>query len=369
MSAIADHHLALSKAKINLMSRLDSAFFTSICFSLKHYWDDKVPTACTDGVSIWFNIKFFMKLTVEEQVFLLLHETLHAAYMHMARLMGRDPQIWNYAADYVINLQLVDRGFKMPACGLLDRRFAGMSVDQVYKILVQENPKIDPKLMDLKPGDKKSDDQLSQDMQDILVRAAVQSAMFGDKPGTIPGDIQIFLNGLLKPKLPWNRLLQKYLTQFDKNDYSFRKPNRRFFPQHYLPSLQGEKLMNLAIGVDISGSVSNSDFHRFVSEIASIFRMMKPEKITLIQFDTKITSIEEVKSLGELMKVKFSGRGGTAIAPLMNWANTNKPQLLMIFTDGQFRFGDAATTITTFWLIHNNSLFAAPFGQVIHYKM
>lgn len=367
------HFHALSKAKISLMARPDSAFFTTVCFSLKHIWDDTIPTACTNGRNIRFSPKFFMSLTVEEQVFLLLHESMHVAYLHMDRVQDRNKEIFNYAADYVINLQLVDRGFKMPKMGLLDQRFRGMSTEEVYKILLQENPPIDPQHMDIQPGDGAGDpvkeEQLRQDVQDILVRASIQSKMAGDKPGTVPGDIQIFLDRLLNPKLPWHRILQKYLQSFAKTDYSFRKPNRRFFPKHHLPSLHGEQLVDLAIAVDISGSVTDDEFKVFVSETASILRMMKPDKITLIQFDTDIKSVHKVRSIAELMKIEFKGRGGTQINPVLEWTNTNKPQLLLVFSDGGFRFRDVDTKIPTLWIIHNDAAFVAPFGKVIHYDI
>jgi len=366
-----DHHQALSKAKIQLMARPDSAFFTTVCFSLKHRWDEEIPTACTDGKEIRFNPKFFMGLSVEEQIFLLIHESMHVAYLHMVRLMGRNMRKWNIAADYVINHQLIERGFKMPARGLHDPQYAGMSTEQVYDLL-PENPTQECD-MDIEHDEggagKTADDQLSNDIQDILVRASIQSKMSGDKPGTVPGDIEIFLDRLLNPKLPWNRILQKYIQSFAKNDYSFRKPNRRFFPKYHLPSLHGEKLINMAIAVDASASVSDEDFQVFVTEVNSILRMMKPEKITLVQFDTQIKSVDEVRNSEELMRVRFSGRGGTQIKPVIYWANENKPQLLMVFSDGEFRFRGDSTKVPVIWVIHNDESFTAPFGKVLHYAI
>jgi predicted metal-dependent peptidase len=367
---ITDHDKALSKAKITLMSKPDSVFFTTVCFSLKHIWDNSISTAGASTKEIRFNVKFFMSLDIEEQVFLLLHETMHTAYLHTIRVQSwMCPDRANIAMDHVINLQLIERGFKMPKNGYADPKYKGMAWEEVYKLL-PENPG-KPMMQDVRPetGTPEEIEQAKRCVEDILVSAAIQSKMAGDNPGAIPGDIQIFLNGLLNPKLPWTRLLQKYLQTYNKSDYSFKKLNRRFFPKHYLPSLWGKKLMDLAIAVDISGSVSDSDFHQFVSEIATIFRMMAPDKITLIQFDTCIKSIDEVKSLKELTAVKFIGRGGTAISPVITWANAAKPQLLMVFTDGEFRFhGDVAKS-ETLWLIHNNEKFTPPFGRVIHYHI
>ena len=368
MTTVTDAHIdALSRAKIQLMSRPDSAFFTTVCFSLKHVWEDSIPTAATDGRSIFFNPTSYLALTQGQRVSRLMHETLHVAMQHIGREADREHQRWNVACDYWINNELLARGFERIPTWLVDPKYIGLSSEEIYNLLPVSTT-MPPSEVDIKAPEGDIE-QLKLDVQDILVRASIQSKMAGDKAGTIPGEIQIFLNGLLNPKLPWNRLLQKYLRTFDKSDYSFKKLNRRFFPRHYLPSLHGEKLMNMAIAVDISGSVSDSDFHVFVSEIASILRMMKPEKISLIQFDTKIYSVDEVKSIQELMKVKFSGRGGTAIEPVLEWADKNKPQLLMVFSDGYFSFQVSECKSTTLWLIHNNKKFSPPFGKTIHYKI
>lgn len=372
VDSLAEAKAALSKAKIHLMTKPDSVFFTTLCFSMQHVWTDRVPTAACDGKKIYWNPQFFMGLAnKEEQVFLMLHETMHAAYMHMdpVRTNGRCHDRWNIAADHVINLQLIDRGFKMPTgknAGMADAKFKGMSAEEVYKLLPDNPGK--PSMSDLEAPEGDIE-QVRSDMQDALVRASIQSKMAQDKPGTIPGEIEIFLNKLLNPKLPWFRILQKYLQNFAKNDYTFRIPNRRFFPKHHLPSLYSNTLIDLAIAVDTSGSVSDADFLRFVSETHGILKMMKPSKITLIQFDTAIKSVNEVKSVQELMQVKFKGRGGTEIEPVINWANEKKPQLLLIFSDGQFRFYNHETKVNTLWLIHENPNFISPFGKVIHYTI
>lgn len=358
---------AMDRAKIALMSKADTAFFTTILFSLKLVWDNmNTSTAATDGIKIYMNPDFFMSLTPDERVFLLVHESMHVAFMHMMRLKDREHQKWNIACDHYINLLLIDRGYKMPENGLADSRYTGLNPDQIYKILPDESACDAPDDLREPSGDLGA---VEEAVKEILVRAAVQSKMNNDKEGTIPGDIQIFLNKLLDPKLPWQRILQKYIQNMAKNDYSFRKPNRRYFPQYHLPSIIGEKLIDLAIAVDASGSVSDEEFLVFVSETHSIMKMMQPDKITLIQFDSQIKAVDEIKSLRELSQIKFTGRGGTKIEPVLNWVNKNKPQLLLVFSDGCFSFYGVETKTPVVWLIHNRPLFKAPFGKVIHYKL
>lgn len=362
----ADTKKALDKAKIALMSKADTIFFTTILFSLRMVWDPSIPTAATNGTDLMINPAFFMSLNEKERVFLLVHEVEHVAFMHPLRLMNRNPEKWNIACDHYINLDLIERGYTMPRMGLADPQYKGMNPDQIYKLL--PDALTFPFDMDLIPPTEAAE-KVEQDIKDILVRASIQSKMGGDKPGSIPGDIEIFLNKLLNPKLPWQRILQRYIQNMSKNDYSFRKPNRRYFPDHHLPSLFSEKLINLAIAVDASGSVSDEEFLVFVSETTGIMKMMNPDQITLIQFDSAIKSVDKVHSIMELSKIKFTGRGGTRISPVLEWAKQNKPQLLLVFSDGEFRFFESESKIPVVWVINNNDRFSAPFGKTIHYTI
>lgn len=358
---------AYDKAKIGLMAKPDTTFFTTIVFSLKLIWDRCIPTAATDGSSIRMNPDFFMSLLPDERIFLIVHEAMHVALLHMLRLADREHRKWNKACDHYINLMLIERGFKMPQNGLADSKYKGLSSDEIYALL-PDPPPDDSFTLDLEPNIAPVD-SITQDIQDILIRAAMQSKMHGDAPGSIPGDIEIFLNKLLNPKLPWQRILQKYIQNLSKHDYSWRKPNRRFFPNHYLPSMFSEKLMDIAIAIDSSGSVSDDDFKVFVSETHGILKMMKPDKITLIQFDKVIKSVDNIGSIRDLMNVKFIGRGGTRIEPVMEWAKENQPKLLLVFTDGEFNFYNTGYKTNTVFLIHNNPRFESPYGKVINYEI
>ena len=366
--------MALDKAKISLMQTPNSAFFVTLCFSLVHVFDDSVATASTNGRRVKYNINFFMGLSPPQRVFLLLHETTHCAYLHMLRLEGKKMPDWNYATDYVINLQLVERGFTMIPGGLLDFAYKGMNAEQVYALLPQKPPMPSLHMDDLGDSEGSSSDPgdaqtLEEDMKEILVRASMQSKMGGDSPGTIPGEIEVFIDSLLSPKLPWQTILSRYLRSTNKSDYTFKKPNRRFMPKMYLPSLQSQALENLTIAMDTSGSVSDKDFTYFVSELYSILRMMKPKKMTLVRFDTQITEVSDVSTVNELKNTVFTGRGGTDPTEVIEWINKTKPKLTLIFTDGEFNKLGVSTKHPVIWLIHNNPDFVAPFGSAIHYGL
>jgi len=361
-----EHVLALSKAKIQLMSKPDTTFYTSVCFRLVHKWDTSIRTAATNGKQILFNPKFFMSLTQEERVFLLLHETMHVAYMHMLRVGDRNKAKFNIAADHVINLQLIKQGFTMPKGGYADSQYSNMSTEAVYTLL----PDQDTSDVDMDIQEATSTDELEQELEEIIISASIQAKMQDDKSySNIAGEIRIFLDKLLNPKLPWQKILRKYMQTLTKNDYSFRRPNRRYFPKYHMPSMFSDSLMDITIAVDASGSVSDIEFKRFVSEANGIIKSLRPETMTLIQFDTQIISVDHIKSIHDLSQVVFTGRGGTSIEPVMAWAEENKPKVLLVFTDGYFRFYKDKSKQDVVWLIHNNDQFEAPYGKVIHYTI
>ena len=395
-----DIQTALDRAKIGLMQKPDSAFFTTVAFSLKHRWNENIPTARTDGIYMEWNPTFFMGLPPEQRVGVMVHEACHVAYDHMGRLnMGktRCPDLYNKAADHVINLMIEARGFKLPSFRLADPRFKDMSTEQVYEILEKEASQGKPQPQQQMPdiayspidgdgsgqGDKgdgqqgndpsqssggMTPDQLKQHIQGIIVRAAMASKMAGEKPGSVPGEVELFLDKLLNPKLPWQTLLRRFFTEFSKNDYSWKRPNRRFFPTHHLPSLYSINLQDMTFYVDISASVEDFQFKLFVSEIAGVLKMLKPKKITIVQFDTKIHHVDTVTNLQELSKVKFHGRGGTHIECILKHMEDNKNSVSLVFTDGHFRWPRDRFTGKILWLINDNEGWPPKFGQAIYFS-
>lgn len=356
----------LSKTKIAIMCHANAVFYSTICMHMQHIFDDSIPTACVLDTTVKYNTKFFMELTSDERVFLMLHETMHIAYLHASRLASRSHKLWNMACDYVINLQLVQAGFPMPKEGLLDRRFAGMSAEEVYEILIQKNQPEDIPWDDLAPTDNTSP-ETEQQVADIITTAIIQATQQG-QANTIPGQMQVFLNKLTNPKMPWKTILSRYMHSLKKNDHTWAKRNRRF-PKHYLPTMQSKDLLNIAVGWDMSGSVTDAETSKFASECASILKQLKPEVLTLVQFDTRVFQVNKLKNIQDMLNLKLKGRGGTDLNDLALWTQTNKPNVTLIFTDGHFTFPEEKFYGNIIWLIHNNRNFSCKTGKVIHYEV
>ena len=359
---------AMDKAKIQLMARPNTTFITTVCFSLIHEFCDKIKTACTDGDRVQYSPKFFMEQSPAKQLGLMLHEVWHVAFNHvdpMYHSTGLNQKKLNVAQDYVINNMLDSLGFELPDGGYMDHQFDGMSAMQIYQVIPDPPEEFE---MDVKPGNG-DPEEAKQKLDDILIKAALQSSMAGDKPGSIPGEIQVYIDGLVNPKLPWDRLLIRYFHNMAKNNYTFRKPNRRHMPDYILPSAYSEVLGNVGFCFDMSGSVSDKETKQFVGDSYFVIKKIKPKKLSLVQFDTRVFKVDTVRSVADLKRINFKGRGGTMIDPVMEWGKDNKPDVLVVFTDGGFRPASFDPGIPVIWVIHNNPKWTAKFGKVIHYDI
>ena len=357
---------AFSKAMVLLMTSPEVVFFTHVCLALHHQWDDEIPTACCNGTRILYNPDFFMSLAPEARTFLILHETLHAAYLHSERaeLMESSPQRWNAAADYVINAQLIKAGFKMPKGGLYNRKYGDKSTEEVYALL-PESQELPQELCDLAPATGDADP--SQAMETILLQAYAQAELSEDF-GNIPGQLERYIQDLRNPKLPWYSILHRYMQAMVKTNYTWRKPNRRYFPDHYLPSTSSETMTEMATIIDTSGSVSEEEFTDTLAEVKGIFHQLQPKKTTLVQFDHEIKGATPIDRFGDLLRVKFTGGGGTRIDPVMRWITKNNPTIAVIFTDGFFHTPTIKPKSQVIWIIYGNPSFTVPFGKIIHYN-
>lgn len=378
---------AITKARLDLMQMSAATFVTTLALMMKQKVDNtpQNKTAATDGLAIFYNTDFFLSLSRKQRPTLVAHEAMHAALDHMelAKAHGISPedhQRFNRAADYVINDFLVMAGFEPLENWCHDVKYRGMNTLQVYRDLQTDPPQqgggeAGEPMDDLrKPGESEpglSESEVKQAVKSNITSAAVATQMKGGQAaGSIPGDVQVFLDSLLKPKLPMAAHLRKFFTALDKSNYSWQKLNRRFYPM-LMPGLQGKKLGHIAFAFDMSSSVSDADIKRYVTELMAVVRNLKPERISLVQFTCEIKSVHRIKTLRELAAIELRGRGGTCIEPLMEWAKLNKPTALCVFTDGEYSHPSFNPGCPIMWMIHGYSKdnFHCDFGTTIRFDV
>lgn len=357
---------ALSVAKIDMMKMRNTTFVSTVMCSLDTYYDGEIPTAATNGKNIRINPKFFMSLPPAQRVFLLAHETMHVVYGHMIRRGNREPEKFNIAADYVINYELVQQGMEFIPIGLYDEQYKGMSTEEVYDLLPDNLPNngMDGDLDE--PTDEAGMADIQSEVENIVCRAT-QLADMRNAGGSVPDAVRRMLIQMSQPKVNWRVVTRRFFTTLDKEDWTWARRNRRY-QEHYLPSIRKKESMDrLTFALDTSCSVTDNQFDQFISEIASVMKTLKPKVIDLLQFDHRLQSAEEVKSLNKLLQVKFLGRGGTDPVVAIDHFMTTRSKALIMITDGEFSTHNLPKPKQpVVWVIFNNPRFTAPYGKVIH---
>lgn len=363
---------ALSRAKVRFLTNKKTMFLSSLCASLETVPYTDTPYGATDGKKLYINPGNFLKLSDDEQVFLLAHETLHVAYLHMHRLDDRDPELFNIAADYVINLELQDQGFSLIKGGLIDPKYAGLSTEEVYDLLLKEHqqaPRSNPIGSDIMYGKHSPQDTESsiQEIQGKIMQAAMIAEQ-ANEAGSIPASIKRYLEKILKPKVNWKVVLRRFFNDLDIQETSWRRPKKKYLPM-YLPTKYSNQLSSISIAIDTSGSITKQQFNQFISEVASIFRFLKPKELEVIQFDYGIKSIDKVKNLDNLKTINFTGGGGTDVKEVIERFIDKPSKALVIITDGYLSTDLPRPNHPVIWVVFDNPNFVAPFGQCIHFEL
>lgn len=316
----------ISKAKIKLITGTPpQPFFACLMIRLSFKEDKTCPTMSTDGKSIFWSAKFVETLEIEEITGVIAHEILHCAFLHFARMKGRNHKLWNIACDLAINPILLEAGFKLPNGCLNDYKYHGQSAEEIYSALQDTKEEDLPKGNrpgEVYPPQNESGDEGNEPGEETgesagnalkkeWTIATVQASILAKKQDKMPAGLKRLINESLEPKVSWKSILRELLQNLRKDDYSWSRPNRRMLGSGFiLPSLHSESTPPIVVAVDTSGSINERILNEFLSEIESIASELKPEKIILMDCDTEVHNIWELEP-GDDIPRKFTGGGGT----------------------------------------------------------
>lgn len=347
-------------------------FYGSLVFNARTEFVDEPGTAWTDGKTIKFSREFAEELTREEFTGVLLHEVLHVAYLHIPRLRsgGLNPMKWNYATDYVINLQIqkLTDGYSnsrrkdiiLPKGCLYDAKFEGMSAEQVYALLPDSPSSPSDSLSGDLQKEQVSGEELQQAAEEwrgLVAQAANQARM----RGTLPAGADRELHDLLYPKIDWRERLKQFLQTFPI-DYDYMHRDRRFLNSRVIiPSLTGERLTGV-LAIDTSGSINEDEVRQFMSEVYSVVESFARVDLWVLCCDTEVLNPQQITSRKELEGYQLKGGGGTRFEPVFEWVETETPgaSFVVYFTDGHGSFGDVPE-VPTLWVMTTDIV--PPYGN------
>lgn len=355
------------------------------------------PTAAVDGRNFYYNRDFVSKLDLEETVFLVGHEVGHCIYEHFLRRGDRDPKIWNMAGDYKINAMLVRENIGRlidKVTPLYDKKYGTDEwyTENVYDDLIQKGVPPQQTLdvhLEIEGEGKDGAGNNGEDgkgkrptinkddakaISDELKNAIIQAAQ-SVGAGNVPGDIRRLVGELTEPKMDWRQMIRVSLESNLVSDFTFMRPNRKSqFSNVVLPGMKKDQQIDIAIGLDVSGSISADDTRDFLSEVQGIMDQFESYKIRIWCFDTRVSGYDEFNSDDgrPITEFEMTGGGGTDFEP--NWKfmkdNEIEPDQFIMFTDGEpwGSWGDADYCDTLFLIKNPYRKPVAPFGQSVYYE-
>jgi len=387
----------ITKARASLV--LTASFFASLALKMKLVADPSCETMWVDGISMGYNPKFIEPLPLEQVKGLICHEVMHVACHHNTRKGERDFQNWNIACDYAIDPIVKNAGFVQP-WESINPTYHNWEAEKIFKDLLQNNKDKnreggqDKAVQDNhsqdnnnreqtdkqppggfgevrdypgKNGGKASAAEKRQAEQEQKI-AVKQAAQIAKAQGALPQSLERLINEMTEPKIPWREVLARFLTEPARNDYSWQLPNRRFIHQGlYLPELKNPELGLIALLVDTSGSISQTDLNEFASEIHGILAAYKTE-LMVIYVDAAVQGVEFIASDETEVNLELKGGGGTDYRPGFDLLHEqgHMPTAAVYLTDGYCNSFPHEPDFPTLWVLTQKSdYFKPPFGEIL----
>jgi predicted metal-dependent peptidase len=378
----------LAKGRIAIMRHKSTMLYTGLVMVPKQVVSRLVPTAATNGQWIMYNPDFVDTLTPPEIVGLILHEVLHVTYRHFwlwKHLWKEDAKLANMAADFVINVEIMDLHrkdpsfIKLPEKGLYDEKYRGWSTEEVFRDLKREGKGGDGgdgegdgegfDTHDWEAAEKLTEEEVKQ-LQREIDNAIRQGIYLAGKGG---GDKDRLVE-LTEPTVDWREVLPEFMCSPVRGgeESTWSRPNRRWMAQNeYRPSTYDIVMDRVLIGVDTSGSIDDRTLSMFLAEIASICRTATPKIVDLIYWDDGVASHEvytgeNYESIAQSTKIK--GGGGTnpsRVAKYLQEKNIT-PDCIVMLTDGCISPGDwGVWSAPILWGITHKGV-VAPCGESVY---
>ena len=358
----------------------------------------------------------FAALAPHEQMGLAAHHILHVALRHPARLAalqdrlesGFDAELYNLVSDALVNeaLLLADHALPRPAVRLTEllaqalgktvtpeEALAEWDVDRLYFALSktdggsggarEEAPSYAAAQafendLDPAPGEA---DAAGEAEQAARWRQHMTRAMdAGRQAGRGIGRIGHRLADVPEPRIPWEMLLRRLLTQAVTvmPQASPRRPARRWIagsaqavrtgtPE---PGFQpGQRPLTdvprIVVGLDASSSIDDARLRLFWAEVMGIARRLRAE-LHLLVFDDEIRHRQRIDPAQVRFDLPELPRGGgTAFVPVIAEAHRMAAAALVMLTDLEGEAGRPPKGFPVIWVVPDPGATEPPFGRLV----
>ena len=324
-----------------------------------------MPTMAVDDYNnIFINPDFLLnELSIEEAAGVLAHECLHIIGKHLFRLGNRDMSLWNWATDYIINMNCLQDGMALPKLGLipqqdpsgrwhakvkgkngnLDIDITDLIPEELYDILNDNAEKIDQDGMNQQQqemdrhvndqterpqipnnasdndsykadgpsggGKAKSASERDAQAEDIKKKSIGETkkdqsrGMGGSVPRMISKEEET-------PKVNWRQILKRYLKVSASSYETYMRPSRRGLARGMIQ--KGERSIpdkvDVVVACDTSGSITEEILNLYTTEIMSISKAYKSVSILLILWTMEVYFAAKIEK-GSITPI-YSGTAG-----------------------------------------------------------
>lgn len=365
---------------------------------------------------------FYKPKTIKEVVFILMHEIRHITNDHLARGKAFDHKQYNAASDEYINTNLVmelgqkgalkffphgkqtvfEKGKEFGWLGYCycDFKYYGKTAEQIYVLMnsgftIKSNVgthigDYDPNLDILGytsphpcSSDVERDENLSWSAD--MIDAALQAC-----DGDGPAEARELAARRGKPTINYLQIIKQRMISRIKSSLSYRRPARRSGSVTYmlrkhgainkhqsivLPGRNNKQTIDIVVGFDVSGSISQKTLTRIFTEISGMIALYSEFRVTLFCWSTKVGDVKVYTkaNIHEMMDYKVTSTGGTSATCAFEYIEKNIPEAkeVIIFTDGYIEDlknrQDWGRKFDTLWVIcGGRSNWQAPFGRAVN---
>lgn len=398
-------------------------FFGSVVASVGYKENKDIPTAGTDGETIYYNPDYLESLSVEEQTFVFAHEVCHIAFNHILRSEGKNPKLWNIATDGVINQFLKRDGLKMAKGGVDIAEAINYDAEQLYEKLLQEK-KQNQQQSSSNGGssqeqvnqsqeqsggefgeEAKKDDKSKQDVghdTHSMWKQAVKKHKEQQEETELEkkqeelesmGEKDAFKKNLEDKKKQLEELKEAISKQASQagtstnrdirtvNDIGTAKPliDWRYVLREAIrydadwsyknatiehgvlsANLEEQPMPETEIVLDTSGSINDVLLKNFLRECKNILRHTK---LKVGCFDTKFYGFHEIRTEEDIENMRFEGGGGTNFNVAVG-SFSRRVENKIIFTDGGASMPDMP--LDAIWIVFGGKKINPKGGKVIH---
>jgi predicted metal-dependent peptidase len=376
MSEPDEFNFERSLAAAQLKLRQRTPFFATLALFANASPTTSVPTAATDGKDLYFNVEYFRELTPDQRAGLLLHEVLHAALLHIPRRGSRDAELWNIAADVVVNgIVVKEAQLEIPPNGVRQEKLEHLSVEEVYhklltddryRDLIRQFSPLTADLLEVGLGGELAEARravLEAHWRQALQQAETLNRL--NQQGASPAGLKREVEALRAAQFDWRSYLWRFLvhTPTDFGDY-----DRRFIARgYYFEDLRGESV-RVAVCVDTSGSIGGKEMQTLLSEVQGILSAYPHTRCDLYYADANLHGPYPLTARDPIPPPL--GGGGTDFRPFFSRIDEDirkgdAPAACVYLTDGFGTFPSQPPDVPVLWVITNGgmALNAVPFGE------